>query len=169
MFRPRIQAPSPDRLRAAMSSSMPVSPSSFPCIRCQVRVWKNQSNNSGPPTPSGFCKSWFGPAPYPSIEIEKLPTRSFDTVFLSGFRHFRDDSLLPQVCLLDLRVRGDFFGRAFEGHAARLQYVRAVRVLQRGVRVLLDQQHRRAFTMDGVDRLEDRVHQDRREAERRLV
>src|SRR5206468_1436744 len=126
-------------------------------------------NNSGPPTPSGFCKSWFGPAPYPSIEIEKLPTRSFDTVFLSGFRHFRDDSLLPQVCLLDLRVRGDFFGSAFERDAAGLQHVSPVRVLQRGVRVLLDQQDRGAFAMDRLDRLEDGVHQDRREAERRLV
>ena len=63
---------------------VPVSPPSFPCIRCKVRVWKNQSNSSGPPTPSGFCRSWLGPAPNPSIEIEKLWTRSLDTAFFSS-------------------------------------------------------------------------------------
>src|ERR1051325_1849843 len=65
---------------------MPVSPlsglsaatGSSPCILRQTRVWKNHSINSGPLTPSGFCKSWFGPAPYPSIESAKLCTRTFD-------------------------------------------------------------------------------------------
>jgi len=36
---------------------------SLPCIRRQMRVWRNQSINSGPPTPSGLCRSWLGPAP----------------------------------------------------------------------------------------------------------
>src|SRR5712691_8769797 len=32
-----------------------------------------------PPTPIGFSRSWFGPAPKPSIETAKLLTRSFGT------------------------------------------------------------------------------------------
>ena len=53
------QDPGADSLEAlaAMSSSTPVSPPSSPCMRRHVRVWKNQSKSSGPPTPSGFWRS----------------------------------------------------------------------------------------------------------------
>jgi len=43
MFRSSIQAPNPASPSAASSSSMPVSPPSLPCIRCQVPVWRSQS------------------------------------------------------------------------------------------------------------------------------
>ena len=63
MLRPRIQAPIPAKPCSATPLSTPVSPSSCPCIFRQTRVWKNHSINSGPFTPSGFWRSWFGPAP----------------------------------------------------------------------------------------------------------
>ena len=51
----------------------------------------------------------------------------------------------------------------------RLQHIAPVRDLQRHMRVLLDQQHRRPALMDFADDLEYRLHDDRREAERGLV
>ena len=41
-----------------------------------VRVVRNQSCNSSPPTPNGWSRSWSGPAPKPSIEIENARTMS---------------------------------------------------------------------------------------------
>src|SRR5512135_3238125 len=78
MLRPRIQAPMPAKASSAIWLSTPVSPPSWPCILRQTRVAKNHSISSGPPTPRGFCWSWFGPAPKPSREIAKLRTSSFD-------------------------------------------------------------------------------------------
>ena len=43
MLRPSIHAPIPAMLRAAKSSSMPVSPPSLPCMRLNVRVLTSQS------------------------------------------------------------------------------------------------------------------------------
>jgi hypothetical protein len=46
----------------------------------------NHCISSGPRTPSGFWRLWFGPAPKPSTESPKLWTRSFDMPFLSQRR-----------------------------------------------------------------------------------
>src|SRR5512142_1276292 len=83
MLRPRIQAPIPVKPCSAIPLSMPVSPPSWPCIFRHLRDWKNHSISSGPRTPSGFWRSWSGPAPKPSREIAKLRTRSFDMAFLA--------------------------------------------------------------------------------------
>src|SRR5512143_3204864 len=61
-------------------------------------------------------------------------------------------ALFPEVGLLDLRVRGDLFGRAFERHDAGLEHVSALGVLQGRVGVLLDQEHGRALAVDLLDR-----------------
>ena len=42
-------------------------------------------------------------------------------------------------------------------------------MMQRSMSVLLDEEYRRSFVLDFVDRLEDRVNNKRREAQRRLV
>src|SRR5574337_1283007 len=81
MLRPRIQAPMLSKPFAAAALSTPVSPPSCPCRLRQTRLWKNHSISSGPFTPSGCCRSWSGPAPNPSMEIEKLWTRSLDMGF----------------------------------------------------------------------------------------
>src|SRR5438128_10898556 len=81
--------------------SAPVSPSLLSCIRCRVNscqyhwllsLWQRLGEGAklngwvvlSLPTPSGFSRSCSGPAPKPSIEIQKLWTRSLDIKFLSG-------------------------------------------------------------------------------------
>src|SRR5262245_62027494 len=82
MLRPIIHAPIPSKPRSANSLSTPVSPPSWPCSLRQKRQWKTHSISSVPLTPSGFWRSWLGPAPYPSIDSVKLSTRSLDTIVL---------------------------------------------------------------------------------------
>src|SRR6266516_1509353 len=73
-----IYAPMPSPKRLAKSLSGPVVPPVCPCISRNPRVPRYQPCRSSPPTPSGFSRSWRGPAPYPSSEIAKLWTRSLD-------------------------------------------------------------------------------------------
>jgi hypothetical protein len=47
------------------------------CYSRPKRVSNTHTCKSGPPTPRGLSTFWSGPAPYPSIDIEKLCTRSF--------------------------------------------------------------------------------------------
>src|SRR6266850_3343055 len=85
MLRPRIQAPIPLRPCSAIWLSIPVSPSGMPCIFRQARVWKNHSISSGPRAPRGLLRSWFGPAPKPSMEMAKDWTRSLGLMISNGF------------------------------------------------------------------------------------
>src|SRR5262245_4880535 len=75
----------------------------------------------------------------------------------------------PQVRLFDPRVRSDLGRGALEGDLPGLEHVGALGVAQGRVGVLLDQENGNAGAMDLLDRLEDRVDDDRREAERGLV
>ena len=60
------------------------------------------------------------------------------------------------------RVFGELARVAFHDDSSRFHHVRAIRMMQRGVGVLFDEQNRRAFGADVVDRFENRVHDDRR-------
>ena len=82
MLRPRIQAPMFSKDSVAKSLSMPVVPGGvlgeaapvWPCIFLNASVRKNQWWSSRPRTPRGFRRSWRGPAPKPSREMEKAAT-----------------------------------------------------------------------------------------------
>src|SRR5262245_15129636 len=78
MFRPMIHAPRFAIARDAKSSSMPVSPPSFPPIAWNMRVGKIHSWSASPPTPSGSSRRCRGPAPKPSSDTEYAATRSLD-------------------------------------------------------------------------------------------
>src|SRR3954447_5190256 len=75
----------------------------------------------------------------------------------------------PEVGLLDLGILAQRGRVVAEHHLAGLQHVTAIRDAEREVRVLLDEQDRRALLVDLGDRLVDPLHQDRRDAHRRLV
>ena len=78
MLRPRIQAPTLAKPRAARSSSAPVAPPPPPCMLWKVRVENAHSIRSVPRTPSGLSRLWSGPALKPSIETPMLLTRTLD-------------------------------------------------------------------------------------------
>src|ERR1700693_4404278 len=77
--------------------------------------------------------------------------------------------LLAQVRFFDLRVGGDFGGGALQADRSRLEDVGAIGVLQGRVGVLLDEEHGSSLPVNLLDRLADRVDEDRSESERRLV
>src|SRR5882672_3177428 len=77
--------------------------------------------------------------------------------------------LLAKVRFLNPGIGGEFRGRALHDDPARLQHVSAVGVLQGRMRILLDKQDSCALTFDFIDRFEDRVNDERRESQRRLV
>src|SRR4051794_2689618 len=77
--------------------------------------------------------------------------------------------VLAQVRLADLLVVAQRLGLVGEHDVARLHDVAAVRSLQRHQRVLLDEQDGGSLRIDLADDLEDLVHEDRRQPERRLV
>src|SRR5439155_8815108 len=81
----------------------------------------------------------------------------------------RTPALPSQVRLLHLFVLEQAGGFVLEAHAAGLEHVAAARDRERHVRVLLDQEHSDAALVDLADGPEDLAHQERREAERRLV
>ena len=77
MLRPRIQAPIP--VKPCSASGVVDARLAIVMSRASAAtgaLWKSHSMSSGPATPSGLWRSWFGPAPYPSMEIAKLGTRS---------------------------------------------------------------------------------------------
>src|SRR5580704_86829 len=101
MLRPRTHAPTLSNARRARRLSTPVSPCSCPCIVLKTSVWKNQSCSSTPRTPIGFCRSWRGPAPNPSIETENVATR---TSLMSVHYHDKPDrQIAGAVLACDLR------------------------------------------------------------------
>src|SRR5690606_19144901 len=79
MFLPMIQAPTVANPCWAMSLSTPVSPSDNPRTRVRkARVGKNHSCSASPRIPSGVSRLCSGPQEYPSKEMERLSTLSFD-------------------------------------------------------------------------------------------
>src|SRR5579883_2823374 len=68
-----------------------------------------------------------------------------------------------------LLVPGEFGCLAGIDHLAVVEHIGAVGNLDRGAHVLFDQQHRDAFLTGGDDHLEDFLHDQRRQALRRLV
>src|SRR5262249_49112226 len=76
---------------------------------------------------------------------------------------------LAQVGLLHPRVGSHVRGRPFQSDRARLEHVGSVRVLQRGVGVLLDEENGSPLPVNLFDRLENRMDQNGRETQRRLV
>src|SRR5829696_4090480 len=79
-------------------------------------------------------------------------------------------ALVPQVRLPDALVLAQLRARAVEGDATDLDQVRAVRNVERDVRVLLDDEHRQALLLvEAPDEAEELAHDERRQAERRLV
>src|SRR5215472_1854150 len=80
MLRPSIHVPTFSNERTAKSLSMPCVPPLCPVIFLKASVGKNQPCSSNPRTPRGFCRSCQGPAPNPSFETEKAPTRILLTI-----------------------------------------------------------------------------------------
>src|SRR5215469_8416030 len=72
---------------------MPLAPPPLPNIRWNVCVANAHSCNASPPTPSGFARSWCGPAPKPSMETLNALTLTFGIV-----------ALRPQGSLLDVEL-----------------------------------------------------------------
>ena len=72
MLRPMIVAPTFLFHPPAMSSSIPVSPPSIPCIARKLRVANAHPCRSIPRSPSGFSRLCRGPATYPSSDIVML-------------------------------------------------------------------------------------------------
>jgi len=70
-----------------------------------------------------------------------------------------------QIGVTHLIVVEQFRARAAQRDSPRLDHIRAIGRPQRLERVLLDQQNRRAFGVDGTNDLEDVIHQLRRETE----
>src|SRR5438477_5496546 len=108
MLRPRIQAPRFAKPRAAKSSSTPSrgalspisDPAKSPAIFWKVFVPKTQLCSAMPPMPIGLSRSWPGPAPYPSMEIENALTRSLDMRVTLSQADLRRDRLerVDQEC-----------------------------------------------------------------------
>src|SRR5664279_1716216 len=69
----------------------------------------------------------------------------------------------------EARVACQVFGRPLQRDLARFEHVAIVGDLQRGARVLLDEQDRDAGRAQGGDGREDLAHDERREAQARLV
>ena len=79
-------------------------------------------------------------------------------------------SFMPEVELLDVVLLAQPLAGVFHDDAAVLQHVAVVGDVERHVRVLLDQEQRRAaLAVDADDDLEDLARQARRQAEARLV
>src|SRR3990167_6310975 len=81
----------------------------------------------------------------------------------------RSASLDAEVRPADPLVRRDFGRGAVKGDAPLLEEVRVVGDGEREPRVLLDQEHRDAFAVQPLDDLEDLLHDEWREPQRRLV
>src|SRR5437868_2948917 len=77
--------------RRANASPASVVPPSSPNICRKVRVSNAQPCSACPPTPIGWSRLWSGPAPKPSIEIEKLATRSLGIALPARGRFDRGD------------------------------------------------------------------------------
>src|SRR6185503_9471645 len=77
--------------------------------------------------------------------------------------------LLAEVCFLDARIGGKLFRRSFHDDAAGLEHVSPIRVFQGRVCILFDQQDGCALTLDLINRFEDGMDHERRQAERRLI
>ena len=75
----------------------------------------------------------------------------------------------PRYAFLDVVIREERFGVVGHDDMAGLQHVAVVRHTQRLVGVLLDQQDGDALPVDVLDDVEDVTHQERGQAERRLV
>src|SRR5215210_8177755 len=77
---------------------------------------------------------------------------------------------VAQVALADRLVAAELVGRSLDRDAACLEHVRAFRVLQGDVRVLLDDERRHPVLVDPrAQDVEDLRHDPRGETERRLV
>ena len=87
-----------------------------------------------------------------------------------GRRYLRaEGSSHPEVRPAHLVALLQLTGGGVQGDTPDLKHVAVMRGLQRHVRVLLDEQDRRAGRVDLADDLEDRLHDLRRQAQRRLV
>src|SRR2546427_12357988 len=72
---------------------------------------------------------------------------------------------LPEIRRSDARIEGELGARALDRELAGFQHVAVIGDLQRGSRVLLDQQYRYAGCLERGDDIEDLLHDQRREAQ----
>src|SRR6185436_14754588 len=124
--------------------------------------------------PGPFC-AWAAPASATRTALPRTPaTLLIFVMSISSLRDVNGRRALSgggsHIGLHHFRVASKFLRLSRYDHLAELQYESLRRVAERDVRVLLDDEHRRArLLVDASQRREDVAHQDRRDAERGLV
>src|SRR5204863_1994935 len=104
----------PRRISAANMTAIDTKPPSWARI---LRTFMALASTGGVKMPATAATGHVREEPCRRVGVLKLRSPRFAAI---PQWYYLSDSLLPQVCLLDLRVRGDFFGRAFERDAAGL-------------------------------------------------
>ncbi len=75
----------------------------------------------------------------------------------------------PEIGFLNARVGEEMGGGVFHDNAPKLQHIPSGRQFERGAGVLFHNKNGHAGLVDGADRLEDGLHEQGGEAERRLI
>src|SRR5262245_124352 len=131
-----------------------------------------------PATPSTWRSRRPSISTWPISSMPSRPARGQSAIPARWRRQFwgaearssrRPARALPEIGTTDVRILAQRVAGAAGDDGAGLQDVAALRGLQRMAGILLHQEDAGAVAVDGTDRLEDALHDERRQAERRLV